>query len=293
MQKWIDGISQSGGVLSGSVTHLITNAQATGNPISFGEDRFGDQYILFNGDGTVYKLQDTSYLRRPKAYFTPVDQGGGSFLFQGLQGRNLTYQWLRNNTAIPGAISPDYTTSVAGSYTLVVTNTLNFSDTSDAFVLGALPLNLTSFTAQKISANKIRLQWKTASEQNISGYTIMRRQNNEATFSNIGFVESKSLNGISNRELDYTFTDSSALSNSKLFYRLQILNTDGSYTWSDIRTITTGGNTNTFTFSRTLQKARCKFTWMNSLQPVIMSIYMTIPVKSKWNEELNQLSTGY
>ena len=80
--KWIDGIRQSGGVLSGSVTHFITAAQATGSPISFGEDRFGDQYILFNGDGTVYKLEDTSYLRRPKAYFTPVDQGGVHFYFR-------------------------------------------------------------------------------------------------------------------------------------------------------------------------------------------------------------------
>ena len=120
VSKWIDGIQQSGGVLSGSVTHLITAAQATGNPICFGEDRYGDQYILFNGNQLFINLQDTSYLRRPKAYFTPVDQGGGSFLFQGLQGRNLTYQWLRNNVVIPGATSPDYTTSVSGTYTLVV-----------------------------------------------------------------------------------------------------------------------------------------------------------------------------
>ena len=289
-EKWIDGISQSGGVLSGTVTHLITNAQATGNPISFGEDRFGDQYILFNGVGTVYMLQDTSYLRRPKAYFTLVNQGGGSFLFQGLQGRNLTYQWLRNNTVIPGAISPDYTTSVTGSYTLVATNTLNFIDTSDAFVLGALPLNLTSFIAQKISANRIRLQWKTASERNISGYTIMRRQNNEATFSNIGFVESKSLNGISNRELDYTFTDSSVLRNSKLFYRLQIQNTDGSYTWSDIRTITTGGNTNTFTFFPNPAKGQVQIYLDKFTQPVIMSIYDNTGKKVK-EQSLDQQST--
>ncbi len=106
--KWIDGIRQSGGVLSGTVTHLITAAQASGNPISFGEDRYGDQYVLFNGDGTVYKLEDTSYLRRPKAYFTPVDQGGGSFLFQGLEGRNLTYQWLKIMWLYPAHFSGLY-----------------------------------------------------------------------------------------------------------------------------------------------------------------------------------------
>jgi hypothetical protein len=239
---------------------------------------------------TVYKLQDTSYLRRPKAYFIPVDQGGGSFLLQGLQGRNLTYQWLRNNTVIPGAISPDFSTSVPASYTLVVENTLNLSDTSDVFVLGALPLSLTSFTAQKISSGKIKLQWKTASEQNISGYTILRRQNNEALFSNIGFVESKSLNGISGRELDYTFTDSSALRNSKLFYRLQIQNTDGTHTFSDIRTITSGGNKYTFTFSPNPAKGQVQIYFDNFTQPMIMVIYDNSGKKVK-EQLLTQQST--
>ncbi len=83
--KWIDGIQQVNGTLSGPVTHYITAAQATGNPVSFGQDRLGDLYILFNNDGTVYKLEDTSYQRKPKAYFTPIDQGNGTFLLQGLQ----------------------------------------------------------------------------------------------------------------------------------------------------------------------------------------------------------------
>jgi hypothetical protein len=288
--KWIDGISQSGGVLSGSVTHFITSAEATGSPISFGEDRFGDQYIIFDGDGTVYKLQDTSFLRRPKAYFTPVDEGGGSFSFESLQGRNLAYQWLINNTAIPGATSPLYTTSVAGSYALVVTNTLNFSDTSNVFTLGALPLSLTSFTAQKIPANKVRLQWKTASEQNISGYAILRRQNNETSFSNIGFVNSKSPSGISNKELDYTFTDSSPLSNSKLFYRLQIQNKDGSYTYSDIRTITSGAVINSFTFFPNPAKGQVEINLDNFRQPMMLVLYDNSGKKIK-EQLLRQQST--
>jgi glucose/arabinose dehydrogenase len=288
--KWVDGIKQSGGVLLGLVSHFITNAQAIGSPICFGEDIHGDQYILLNGNGTVFKLQDTSFLRRPKAYFSPVDQGGGTFLFQGLQGINLTYQWLRNNVAITGATSPDYTTFTTGIYSLVVTNTLNFSDTSDVFTLGSLPLTLTSFTAQKIVTNKIRLQWKTASEQNISGYTILRRQNNETNFSNIGFVESKSLNGISNRAFDYTFTDSSALSNTKLFYRLQIQNKDGSYTYSDIRTITSGAVINSFTFFPNPTKDHVQINLDNFTQPVRMILYDVTGKKIK-EKLLNQQGT--
>jgi len=164
VSRWVDGIRQSGGVLSGNVTHLITAAEARGNPVSFGEDRYGDQYILFNGNSTVYKLQDTSNLRRPKAYFTPMIQGAGSFLLQGLQGKGFTYQWLKNNVVIPGATSPDYTTSATGRYTLEVTDTLNFKDTSDVFLLGS-SLNLVSFTAKKISAGVIRLEWKTGYDE--------------------------------------------------------------------------------------------------------------------------------
>jgi hypothetical protein len=55
---------------------------------------------------------------------------------------NLTYQWARNNTPIAGATSSTYTipsfnTSLAGSYTVTVTNSVN-TVTSPAAVLTAL-----------------------------------------------------------------------------------------------------------------------------------------------------------
>jgi len=271
--KWVDGIRQSNGALSGSVTHYITAAQASGNPVSFGQDNYGDLYILFDNDGTVYKLEDTSYLRRPKAYFTPGDQGDGSFLFQGLQGRNLTYQWLLNNTVISGATSPDYTTSAAGTYTLVVTNSLGINDTSNAYTLGALPLNLTSFTAQKLTGNKVKLNWNTVSEQNIKGYNILRKESNQADFHKIGFVESQTLNGSSVSALSYTYVDSLAPANSNIFYRLQILNTDGSYIYSDIRSITSGTLKNNFIFSPNPAKGHVKVLLDNFTTPVSMTLY--------------------
>ena len=80
--KFLDGFYLNNGIVSGNVNHFITAAQSKGNPVSFGEDIYGDQYILFNGNGTVYKLEDTSYVRRPKAYFTPMDQGSGLFLLE-------------------------------------------------------------------------------------------------------------------------------------------------------------------------------------------------------------------
>ncbi len=205
--KFLDAFHLQNGIVSGSINHLITAAQAKGNPVSFGEDKYGDQYILFYGNGTVYKLQDTSYLCRPKAYLTSNDLGSSAVLLQGLEGKNLVYQWLRNNVPVAGAVSPGYTTSVLGSYTLEVTNGLGFKDTSDAFLLGT-SIDLISFTAQKSLENTIALNWQTDSELNISGFTIQRRKNNETVFSDIGFVGSKAINGFSNTTLSYNFIDS-------------------------------------------------------------------------------------
>ena len=271
--KWIDGITQSNGIAS-PVAHYITAAKATGNPISFGQDRFGDLFILFNNDGTVYKLEDTSSVRKPKAYFTPTDQGNGSFLFQGLQGRSLTYQWLLDDAPIAGATDPDYITSAAGSYKLVVTNSLGSSDTSVAYLLGALPVNLTSFTAQKLTGNnKIKLEWNISAEQNIKGYSIFRKEDGQAGFTKIGFVESKSLNGNSSAAVNYMFFDSSITKASKLFYRLQILNADGSSSFSVIRSITSIVEKNNFVISPNPAKGRVQILLENASSPALMMIY--------------------
>ena len=233
--QFVDGITQANGAFTG-VTRLLDSIDLPNRAVSFGEDRLGSIYIVFADVPTIYRLDDTSYLRHPKAYITPVQENAGaSYNLQGLQGRNLSYQWLVNNAIIPGATSPDYDVSSNGNYSLVVTNALGFSDTSDVFPFGALPLNLVSFTAQKISTGKIGLQWKVASEQNIAGYNVLRKQNNEVNFSNIGFVGSKSVNGVSASVVNYNFVDSSASPNSVIYYRLQMQSKDGHFIYSDIR----------------------------------------------------------
>ncbi len=288
--RWVDGIRQSGGVLSGSVIHFITAAQSSGNPISFGEDRYGDQYVIFNGNGTIYKLEDTSYLRKPKAFIITVSKRTDSFLLQALQGKNLTYQWLKNNTIISGATSPDYITSETGSYTLEVTNSLNFKDTSDVYLLGA-SVKLILFTAKKIPDGNIKLEWKTGSELNIRGYSIQKRKENGTAFSNIGLVDSKSVNSFSNVELDYTFTDSSAINYTKLFYRLQIQHTDGSFTYSDVLIITSDNTINGYILFPNPAKGHVQVYLNEFTQPVMLTIYDNTGKKLK-EQLLNQQSTS-
>ena len=197
---------------------------------------------------------------------------------------------MNNNVIIPGATSPDYTTSAAGNYSLVITNDLSFSDTSGAFALGSLPLNLISFIAQKTSFNKIALQWKTTSEQNIAGYSILRKQKNEPDFSGIGYVESKSISSSSGSELEYTFIDSFALNNSQLFYRLQLKNIDGSYTYSPIRIITPNISSINYSFYPNPAKGQVMVYIDGFNQAVMMNIYNSTGQKVK-EQLLNQEST--
>ncbi len=93
-------------------------------------------------------------------------------------------------------------------------------------------------------------------------------------------------------ELDYTFTDSYALRNSKLFYRLQIQNTDGSSTYSDIRTITSDRYiTSAFTFFPNPAKGQVQIYLDDYTQPVIMTIYDNSGKKIK-EQTLNQQNTS-
>jgi hypothetical protein len=171
-------------------------------------------------------------------------------------------------------------TSEIGSYTLEVTNSLGFKDTSDAFLLGS-SVNLLSFTAKKIPGGLISLNWQTGSELNILRYTIQRRKNNETGFSDIGFIDSKAINGFSNSELDYTFTDSSALDYSKLFYRLQIEHADGSVTYSDIRFITSDITKNGYIIFPNPAKGQVQIYLNEFTKPVVLILYDNMGKKIK------------
>lgn len=236
ISKWIDGIREVNGNLDGPVQHLIPAASVQGNPVSFGEDVYGDLYILFNNNSTIYRLTDTSYLHAPKAFFTATDQGGGNYLFEALQGRNLSYQWMRDGVPIDGETNPSYTTSIPGSYTLEVTNSIGNSDISDAFMLGVVPVTLASFDVKK-SGSVAQLIWTTASASNLKGFSVERKLAADNEFSEIGFVSSKSDAGNSFTALKYSFVDKEPVRGETNFYRLKILDLDGRHVYSAIRSV--------------------------------------------------------
>ena len=152
---------------------------------------------------------------------------------------NNTYKWYNGSTLV-ATISADstYTIPGAGSYWVAVTNKIAtqltlYSDT----LLSVLPVTLTNFTVTKQNNQSNLLQWTTAQEFN-SNYFSVERSFDGTNFSTLGNVNAK---GNSSVQSNYLYTDNmlSALNflPPTTFYRLKIVNIDGSYTYSEIRSV--------------------------------------------------------
>ena len=103
-------------------------------------------------------------------------------------------------------------------------------------VLDTLPVELTTFSALA-SGRNIQLRWSTATEINVSGFSIERRQNDtSASWDKIGFVQGS---GNSNSLKSYSYTDAGLVAGNRYFYRLKMVQMDGSFSYSGIVEATT------------------------------------------------------
>lgn len=92
-----------------------------------------------------------------------------------------------------------------------------------------LPVNLVSFTGERVSAFANHLHWATAQEQNTKGFYI-QRSSNGVSFTDFDFVAA---NGNSNQLIYYSAQDKSA-GPYGWFYRLRIVDEDGQENLSSI-----------------------------------------------------------
>ena len=97
---------------------------------------------------------------------------------------------------------------------------------------GSLPVQFLSFTAQFMGNDAVSLQWQTASEINTSYFNI-QRSNTWKDFVTVGTVNAKGTGS-------YSFNDQSILWGAEglLYYRLEIVDKDGSKTYSEVRELT-------------------------------------------------------
>ncbi|MEO5892884.1 MAG: T9SS type A sorting domain-containing protein [Ferruginibacter sp.] len=100
---------------------------------------------------------------------------------------------------------------------------------------GPLPVSLLNFKAT-LQDKTVLLNWQTVSEQDLAGFTILRSANG-SNFLPIGYVNAK---GNSNVKVDYSTIDGQPLHGIN-FYRLRMVDKDGTITFSNIVTVNVNG----------------------------------------------------
>jgi len=97
-----------------------------------------------------------------------------------------------------------------------------------------LPVNLRTFTAVR-NNSLVTLKWETTQEENSKGFDIQRKLSNGA-WQNIGYVDTKAINGNSIVPLSYEFMDVNKTKGITQ-YRLRQLDIDGKQSFSLIRSV--------------------------------------------------------
>jgi len=107
----------------------------------------------------------------------------------------------------------------------------SFKGVSLSPTIGTLPVRLTSFAGMLINGNA-RLNWSAASEAGVKSY-IIERSANGSDFTAIGTVSAKGVN----QQASYMFDDL-RMNNGRNYYRLKVVDTDGSFKYGNVVVIT-------------------------------------------------------
>jgi hypothetical protein len=137
-----------------------------------------------------------------------------------------------------------------------------------------LPVKLISFTSS-VNTNKVRLTWKTATEQNNKGFEIERKYKNENWIS-AGFINGK---GNSNTEQEYKFDDKN-LNSGSYNYRIKQIDYNGNYQYHNLSETVNVGAPKNFSVSQN---------YPNPFNPTT-KIDFEVPLDSKVNITLFDIS---
>lgn len=97
----------------------------------------------------------------------------------------------------------------------------------------ALPIELYDFTAEVISNNEVSLNWEVGNAENFSHFEI-EKSTNSFEFMEIGQVITKD----NRKNYNYLDNQSHKATNNLLYYRLKMVDLDGSFNYSPVVTVT-------------------------------------------------------
>jgi Secretion system C-terminal sorting domain len=155
------------------------------------------------------------------------------------RGKSALHHW--NGTSWDKITTSANPSKAGTTYSITRTGWSNFSPFA-VFSQASLPVELISFTG-KTQQGKALLSWVTGSEKNNDGFDVERSMDGE-NFEKIGFVKSTG-----NRQITqyYNFLDYNLTQNA--YYRLKQVDTDGSFNYSKIITLTSDGGKGKTTIS--------------------------------------------
>ena len=125
---------------------------------------------------------------------------------------SLTIRWLGGNTDT--------------YYNVSANQTVFYMENA----VSPLPLELTHFSGESMPNQTIQLHWRTQSEINFKGFEIQRSLSG-LNFENLAFIEGK---GNNLTKSNYTYLDENILEFDRYYYRLKMVDEDGSFQYSNI-----------------------------------------------------------
>ncbi len=153
--------------------------------------------------------------------------------------QTVTLNWTNAWTTYPN-LATTYlrvrvTSASNGMTTANMTGYFSNGEVEDyrVFVNGfVLATNIQNFTASKTTGDAVRLEWKVSEDASLSRYFLQRSLNGK-DWLNLDVQNASGKNLLSS----YSYDDAS-LRNGTVYYRLQLMNNDGSSKLSDVRQIT-------------------------------------------------------
>ncbi len=108
-----------------------------------------------------------------------------------------------------------------------------YSTTINA-TLSVVPVTLNSFDVKPENNNAVNVKWQTGQEINSAYFTLQTSANGNDWF-NVANIQAK---GNSDASTQYSFTDNKPIAfNSNIYYRLKIVDKDGTYKFSSIQVV--------------------------------------------------------
>jgi len=112
-------------------------------------------------------------------------------------------------------------------------NSLSKFTLSDVIISGCSATGVVLSVKDSKQSN-VTVSWTTATETNNQGFAVERRLKNEASFTQIGFVNSKAAGGTSASPLSYSYIDNNSYADTS-FYRLKIVSLSNGTCYSDVK----------------------------------------------------------